>query len=62
MQYRFNADEWATLTTEEKIRRCDFLAEEARKLAKSAPPPLAATYLRIADDWFTLAAEVERAG
>ena len=62
MEYRFNADEWATLTTEQKMRRCDLLEEEARKLAKSAPPELAAVYLRIANDWFELAAEIERAG
>ena len=62
MKYRFNADEWETLKTQEKIVRCDLLAEEARKLANSAPPPLAATYLRSAADWCTLAAEIERAG
>ena len=62
MEYRFNAEEWAALTTEQKIKRCDLLTEQARTLAKSAPPALAATYLRIADDWFTLAAEIERAG
>ena len=62
MEYRFNAEEWDRLTTEQQIKRCDLLTEEARKLAKSATPALAAVYLRIADDWFTLAAEIERAG
>jgi hypothetical protein len=59
MEYRFNAEDWATLTTEQRVRRCHLLAEQARKLADTAPPAMAATYLRIADDWLTLAAEIE---
>ena len=62
MEYRFKADEWKNLTTKERGRRCRLMAEEAQALAKGAPPALAETYLRIANDWLTLAMEIEQSG
>ena len=59
MDYRFKADEWRNLTSAERARRCRLMAQEAQDLAKSAPAPMAETYLRIAGDWLALAAEIE---
>ena len=62
MEYRFNADEWASLSAAERIRRCRQMAEEARVLAENAPTSLSEAYLSIASDWLQLAAEIERSG
>ena len=61
MEYRFRAEEWKSLAPEDRATRCRLLAEEARVLANSAPPHLAASYLRIAQDWTALAGEIEQA-
>ena len=61
MEYRFNADEWKTLTKTEQVRRCRLMATQARALAENGgSPDLIRSYLRIADDWDRLADEVER--
>ncbi len=59
VEHRFDADEWSGLTTEQRIERCNFMAEEAQKLAKAAPSEIAQTYLQIADEWLQLATEMQ---
>ena len=61
MEYRFRAEEWKTLSAENRAKRCRLLAEEARVLASGAPQHLAPSYLRIAEDWTALAIEIEQA-
>jgi hypothetical protein len=60
MEYRFKADEWDTLTPGERVRRCRLWMAEAQKLADSASPELKQTYQNIADQWATVAREIER--
>ena len=60
MEYRFNAEEWATLSAPERIRRCRLLADQAMALANSAAPDLKKAYRKIGRDWLNLAAELER--
>ncbi len=61
MEYRFRAEEWKSLSAENRAKRCRLLAEEARVLASGAPHHLAPSYLRIAEDWSALAIEIEQA-
>ena len=61
LEHRFEADEWHLLTLEQRIRRCHLMAEEAQKLAKTAPTEIAETYLQIANDWLQLAVEMQNA-
>jgi hypothetical protein len=60
MDYRFNAEEWETLSIEHRIRRCRLMAEEAMKLAQSTSPTVAELYLEIAGNWLKLADEMSR--
>jgi hypothetical protein len=60
MDYRFNAEEWNRLTPEHRARRCRLMADEAMKLADSAPSTLAGSYLTIAQSWLKLADEIDR--
>jgi hypothetical protein len=60
MDYRFKADEWQTLSPEERARRCRLLAAEAQTLADNAPPGLGHRYQTIADQWLELAREIEQ--
>ena len=60
MEYRFKAEEWKNLSPTEMARRCRFMAREAQTLAKGASPAIALSYNRIAEDWLTLADEIER--
>ena len=60
MEYRFKAEEWKSLTPQQRASRCRLMAEEARTLAEGAAPDVKLFYLKIADDWIQLADEVER--
>lgn len=60
MEYRFKAEEWKTLTPQQRASRCRLMAGEARALAEEAPPDVKLSYLKIADDWMQLADEMER--
>jgi hypothetical protein len=60
MNYRFNADEWDGLTTDDRIRRCCLMAEEAMNLADTAKPKIAEHHLRIAQNWLGLADAIAR--
>jgi hypothetical protein len=62
MEYRFNAEEWATLSPSERARRCRLMAHEAQTLAAQTGGPMKDAYRSITDDWLTLAEEIERAG
>lgn len=61
MDYRFKAEEWESLTPEQRVRRCRLMADEAQELAKNAPTKVAEAYLRIAGEWLSLASEIEQA-
>ena len=61
MEYRFRAEDWMNLSPENRAKRCRLVAEEAHVLASGAPKHLAASYLRIAEDWTALAIEIEQA-
>ena len=62
MDRRFAADEWSALTTAERCMRCQRMAEEAMKLAAGARDELAKGYLKLAEQWLRLAADIERDG
>ena len=59
MDYRFNSEEWKRLSVQDRIRRCRTMADEATKLADSAPVKTQAeAYLAIAQNWLRLAEEM----
>jgi hypothetical protein len=60
MDYRFNAEEWATLSPLDRARRCRLMADEAKKMAQNAKGMMKDSYLSIAVDWEKLADEIER--
>jgi hypothetical protein len=60
VEFRFIIGEWGQLSPNERVRRCQLMAAEARLLAERAPPQLKERYLAIADVWLWLEAEVER--
>ena len=60
MEYRFNAEEWKSLTSQQMASRCRLMAGEARALADGAAPNVKLSYLKIADDWMRLADDIER--
>jgi hypothetical protein len=60
MEYRFNAEEWKSLTPQQRVTRCRLMAGEARALADTTAPDTNLHYLKIADDWMRLAEEIER--
>ena len=60
VQLRFDADEWKGMTREQRIKRCAVLAEQAQKLANDANAKFKPLYLRLADEWLTLAQEMQR--
>ena len=56
----FTPDDWANMPVSQRIGLCRRLALRARELGKRAHPDHAAAYLRIADEWDKLGAEMER--
>jgi hypothetical protein len=62
MEYRFDADEWATLAKEQRMQRCVWFGNEARTLAEAAPPKLKEGYLALAAQWLALADEITKTG
>ena len=60
MEYRFNAEEWQTISKQERIRRCRLMGAEAHKLAEKATGTMRMTYLQIEQDWERLAFEIEQ--
>jgi len=60
MQYRFNAEEWATLTPTQQAIRCRTMAHEASELARSAGSSrMKRLYLDLSHRWLRLAEEIE---
>ena len=59
---KFDADEWAVLTPSERVYRCRSWAAEAQARADSAHPDLKRTFQSMADQWATLAREIELQG
>jgi hypothetical protein len=57
MKYHFDSHEWG-ITPSEQIYRCYLLAEEGRRIAKTAPPKLARIYEALADQWAKLGNEI----
>ena len=60
MEFRFNAQEWARLSTSERIYRCRVMQEEALKLANQATADVRADYLALAEQWGRLAADLAK--
>ena len=60
MEYRFKAEEWKSLTPQQRASRCRLMAGEARALADEGDPGVKLSYLKIAEDWMRLADEIER--
>ena len=60
MDPRFEAEEWMKLSYSERINRCQIMAAEALKLAKTKPPNQAEAYILLAEQWLRLAAEMNR--
>jgi len=60
MERRFNAEEWNALTPAERVRRCRLWAADAQEMANKASVELKQTYQNIADQWATVAREIER--
>jgi hypothetical protein len=60
MEYRFKATEWKDLPAADRVRRCRLMADEAVTLAHLTSPDLAASYLRLAEDWRILAIDIDR--
>ena len=61
MEFRFNAHDCVKLPVDDRIRRCLLLGREARKLAETVSPELAAHFLKLADNWDALASEISAA-
>lgn len=61
MEHRFKSDEWKNLTSDQRVRRCHLMAEEANALAVGTSADLALSYRRIAEEWTKLAEDIERA-
>jgi hypothetical protein len=60
MEYRFKAEEWNSLTPQQRASRCRLMAGEARDLAEGAAAHLKLSFLKIANEWMELADEIER--
>jgi hypothetical protein len=59
MDRRFAADEWVTLSVEERIRRCRLMATEAYSLAATERIHISEAYNDLAKQWESLANEME---
>ena len=60
MEFRFNAEEWQTLSPAERIRRCRILAGEAETLAEHSAEHMKTSYLELAMQCKSLAEEMEQ--
>ena len=56
---KFDAAEWKALTPSERVYLCRSLSAEAQARAEKAQPALKRTYQGMADQWATLAREIE---
>ena len=59
MDRRFAADEWVTLSVEERIRRCRLMAEEAMTLAATDRTSSRQHYVDLAKQWTDLADDMQ---
>lgn len=60
MEFRFDAEEWAGQTPEERARQCRLMAAQARSQAQTArSPELKSSYSNIAAEWEELAREID---
>jgi len=55
----FSTNDWAQLSTAERVRLCHAYAAEAERLATVQRGSLAENYLAVARQWLELAAELE---
>jgi len=55
----FAADEWERMTCVERAKRCRLLSNEAMHLALSEDSNLRDAYQQLADQWLSLAREIE---
>ena len=58
----FDAEEFRAMPASERVRTCRLLAVRARRLAELCGPKHEPIYLRIAQEWDTLANDIEQAG
>ena len=61
MEYRFTPEEWVKLTSAERARRCQLMADEALALTRHASQEHVRSFLQIAEAWLQLADEIEDA-
>ena len=57
----FDVDEFMAMTPQERVGVCLKLAQRAQALAEAAQAPHQKHYLVIAEEWLTLAEDMQRA-
>jgi hypothetical protein len=57
---RLEPEEWAELSTAERVRRCRAMASEAQRLSKGAEGETRNVYFALSVHWMALANEIER--
>lgn len=60
MEPNFKADDFSRLTPSERVTWCRRMAAEAGRLADAASPRVRAAYVELANQWTSLADEIER--
>lgn len=55
-------EEWAELSTAERVRRCRTMASEAQRLSNSAEGEVRNVYFALSVHWMALANEIEQSG
>jgi hypothetical protein len=53
-------EEWAELSTAERVRRCRAMASEAQRLSKGAEGEVRNVYFALSVHWMALANEIEQ--
>ena len=61
MEPNFKAEEFLSLTPQERVKWCRRMAQEAETLASTANSELRAAYADLAKQWALLAEEIARA-
>ena len=60
MEPNFKADDFSRLTPSERVTWCRRMAAEAERLADAASPRVRVAYVELANQWTSLADEIER--
>ena len=59
-ELEFDAESWYEMPSAERVRRCMLFAHEANQQALNAAPDVRETYVELARQWLTLAAEIQK--